>query len=821
MDKAKLFSAAEKAVVKGQYDKALEAFEQLLKADPMDSKVLNRAADLYLKQGEIAKGVEALVKLAESYSRDGFYSKAVAILKRVLKVDGAGTKESLVNVHEKLAELYGQLGLVSDAMAHFAVVVDVHDRAANQAALLNVLKKVSDLDPYNVDSQLKLAELFVGENQVEEAEEALRRLVETVNAKGHIPDVLRVYERWSELFPKDYQRLKELVDQYIRVGEPKKALVRIQACFKVDPREPQVLELLSQTFVTLKQPEKSRAVDMELIKIYRQAGESEKADVVERRLKGQTPEFSKAAIQSATVSSAANKDDSASPVEELIQATKIDADEKKVLSECDVYVKYGLADKALDVLQQNLSRFSQSLVIRWRLKDICLDKGEVEKAAHLLSEILLLAKSKNLSDWTNVATEALREVDPAHPSLGGAPQPKPKVEEPTKKAHIAPAKKGSDTTAVENIDFKDFEESEISIVLEEEVAEPALEAISEPMPLNEISEPEIVEVSESGGGEALLTEDDFTQAELDQLSQQLAPDPGPLNELELGPSPDNESGPVLELAIDPAPAPVQFSKPTPPPVLDTDFEVKQALEEYDFFKQQGLDSEADQLMKTLLMKHPGHPLLLSKAAKAPVGSDLKSADRMKKKTLQIEALGRQVKVSVQEDERGLGDDSFFDLAGELNKELEANEPKASFEGPAEVRDIFNAFKAGVSQVVSEDDWQTHFDLGVAYREMGLLDDAIQEFKFVQKAKGQAASALYQMGICEVARGSAEKAKAYFDEALKAPDLANQEKISITYELADILLKMNDRSRAISLFQEVKKLDPEFREIDDKLKLAAG
>ena len=220
MDKSKYFAAAEKAVLKGQYEKALETLETILRSDPNDMKALNRAADLYLKKENFEKSTDYLKRLAAVYTKDGFYSKAVAIYKRILKVDENSPKIKTIEVHEKLADLYGQLGLISDAMSHYSIVVDYYDQVSEQEPLLKILKKVSDLDPYNIESQLKLAELFVGQGKQAEAAETLQSLHQNIAARGNLADLVRVQEKWVEFFPQDLDKLKDLVDVYIRASEP-------------------------------------------------------------------------------------------------------------------------------------------------------------------------------------------------------------------------------------------------------------------------------------------------------------------------------------------------------------------------------------------------------------------------------------------------------------------------------------------------------------------------------------------------------------------------------------------------------------------------
>jgi tetratricopeptide (TPR) repeat protein len=101
--------------------------------------------------------------------------------------------------------------------------------------------------------------------------------------------------------------------------------------------------------------------------------------------------------------------------------------------------------------------------------------------------------------------------------------------------------------------------------------------------------------------------------------------------------------------------------------------------------------------------------------------------------------------------------------------------------------------------------------------MELLDDAIQAFERVGKNPAQRASALYQIGLCELAKGQLQAARKKFDEALNLPNVMAQEKISITYELAEVLLRLNKKDEAKKLFREVQEVDPEFREVTEKVK----
>lgn len=821
MDKAKLFSQAEKCLAKGQYEKALESYELILRSDPNDSKALSRAADLYLKRENFEKGFDALRRLAESFTREGFFSRAVAIYKRMLKIEQVSSREALIQIHEKLADLYGQLSLISDAMSHFSIVVDHYDRAMDHNSLLNVLRKVSDLDPYNIDSQLKLAELFYSQQRNLEAIQALEKLAENIKSRGHIPDVIRVYERWVELDAKDHKALANLTHHYLSVNEPKKALARIQVAFRADPRNVEVLDLLAEIFVSLKQPEKAKAVDLELVKLSRAVGDQGKLDRAERRLKGIANPPPGVSGVSSDSSGVEFKAEAPATKALSVPESELTHDERRLISEADVYLKYGLLDKAHDLLKKSLETQSKSLVLRWKLKQLALEKEDTEAAAHLLNEIVMLARASGKSDIEKQAFDELSILDP-----------KSLADEKT-------VKKDSTATSVESIELNEFDSSDISIVLDEQdissvtpkademvkdliledsMSGPVVDltASSVPLEINHQSEIELIpeisvessldlsgEVSVSEGDEpmALLTESDFSPEELSQLSRQLDPD-GVI---------DFE---MAALAPTPAPTPT-LDRSEVVVEVDADFELRQSLEEVEFFKAQGLTSEAQALLKTLNDKFPGHVLLSKFSASTKAAAEM--AEALKSKTTELEALGRKVRLNVQEDTRDAQMGEFFDLGAELDAELSNEKAEEGFGSPTNVRDVFNAFKQGVAQSVSDEDWQTHFDLGVAYREMELLDDAIQAFERVGKNPAQRASALYQIGLCELAKGQLQAARKKFDEALNLPNVMAQEKISITYELAEVLLRLNKKDEAKKLFREVQEVDPEFREVTEKVK----
>src|ERR671931_369556 len=263
MDKNKILDAAAKLVAKGAYDKAIKEYQKVLEADPKDVRVLHKLGELYEKKNDSAQAASFFTRVADGYAGDGFSRKAIALYKKVLNLD-----PNLVEVNLKLAELHQQHQLMSEAMAYYQVVANQHDRAGNVRASLDTLKKMVELDPENVASRIKLAELYARENMNAEALPEFKRAAEHLKLHARFDDYLRIAERISTLEPHNVEIARELAAEYLSKGDQKRALAKLQLCFKADPRDVQTLNLLAQAFQGLGHTSKTVSVYKELAKIY-------------------------------------------------------------------------------------------------------------------------------------------------------------------------------------------------------------------------------------------------------------------------------------------------------------------------------------------------------------------------------------------------------------------------------------------------------------------------------------------------------------------------------------------------------------------------
>jgi pilus assembly protein FimV len=168
-------------------------------------------------------------------------------------------------------------------------------------------------------------------------------------------------------------------------------------------------------------------------------------------------------------------------------------------------------------------------------------------------------------------------------------------------------------------------------------------------------------------------------------------------------------------------------------------------------------------------------------------------------------------------------DDFFDLASELRDELSSIDvppPSALSAEEQSLDDIFEDFKKGVTQQAAKEDVDTHYNLGVAYKEMGLLDDAIAEFVLTPETEPKFIQSRNMLGLCYMEKGEYQNAIAEIRNALNYSESFGgdmRERLGIRYDLGLAYQGAGDANGALNEFQKVYDIDPGYRDTSTKIK----
>ena len=113
-----------------RFDKAIELLKQIVQENPRDWNTVNRIGDLYAKLSNTKAANEQYVKVARFLADDGFYLKAIALWKKVLRNDS-----SMLDGHMSLGDLYARQGLPAEAKQTYAFVYDEYVKVARDALM--------------------------------------------------------------------------------------------------------------------------------------------------------------------------------------------------------------------------------------------------------------------------------------------------------------------------------------------------------------------------------------------------------------------------------------------------------------------------------------------------------------------------------------------------------------------------------------------------------------------------------------------------------------------------------------------------------------
>jgi len=165
------------------------------------------------------------------------------------------------------------------------------------------------------------------------------------------------------------------------------------------------------------------------------------------------------------------------------------------------------------------------------------------------------------------------------------------------------------------------------------------------------------------------------------------------------------------------------------------------------------------------------------------------------------------------------DESPFDLAAELT-EVFADDDRRAAATSSSLDDsfaaVFREFKRGVKRTVSQGDYETHYDLGIAYREMGLIEDAVGEFQLAMDSPTRRMDCLHMLGLCAIDLKRPKEAVSHLERALALPDVPDSQQVALRFDLGRAFSEMGDRVRARTAFETVAALDPEFQDVGDRL-----
>jgi pilus assembly protein FimV len=199
----------------------------------------------------------------------------------------------------------------------------------------------------------------------------------------------------------------------------------------------------------------------------------------------------------------------------------------------------------------------------------------------------------------------------------------------------------------------------------------------------------------------------------------------------------------------------------------------------------------------------------------PVYQQVLTVDAKNARALQ--GLGQAPKVAAA------GND-FVDLGAMLLDDEEEKTTRfvVAFEEPsgdeqADFAKMLSQFRAKVAENMGADDVKGHLDLGTAYKEMGLVDEAISEFQQALRASANSLPAYELLGQCFMDKGEPDAAVRTLKRALDAPREVEDELLGIYYWLGRAYQQVGNKADAVEFYDRVFSLDINFSDVTERLR----
>lgn len=800
-DKAKAIRAAEKSLAQGKIPAAIQEYRRIVEYDPEDYTALNTLGDLHARVDQKQEAVACYRRVAEHYRDQGFALKAIAMFKKVTRFAPGEHRIAL-----SLALLYEQQGLMVDARAQYLVAADALARAGDTREALEVLRRIADLDPSNTSIRLRLAESYVAENMTEQAADVYTEAGERLLARAEYEQALDCYTRALSYRPFAHAALQGLVAVHTALGTADEAAQTLEEAVKSRPGDTELRAMLARSYVESEEAEKAERI---IDGIVRQEPSSYSLffDVARLHLR-----------QGAT-------DAAARVLGHVVEAALAGRQEEQFL----------------ELLQEVLARDPEQMdalhmlvrVHTWQRDDLRLRKA--------LERLADAAETTGAEDEERRALTQLARLSPEEPRyrerlqvLGGLA-----YEEPPHEAPEPPAAEPREVPTFESFVLNDetFVDAPPPADANADTAPPAVtdfEWATIPPPStasNDAAEPHV----ETGGAS-------FDFSDLQNVNAEPPAPSAGFQEIDFGATPaptasdDNAAGGAGEHIL------------------------RHELESVDFYLAQGYTDIARDTLDMLERQYGAHAEIESRRALIP--PDALSGDAPVHETAAV--LNTPVH-AVPTTETARGEFDFSDLAAEL--EVEAPVPplvvtetittteEALHEASASsnttvapspapsptppttrpaaggldpgLAAIFDEFREAVEDTEDDGaahaDYETHYNMGLAYREMGLHDQAIEELQTAVDltAPGDGTTRYLNccnmLGHCFMEKGMPRPAAMWFKKGTEAPGHTEDEYQALRYELGAAYEQLGDLQRAIEVFSEVYAIDVSYRGVAGKLR----
>jgi tetratricopeptide (TPR) repeat protein len=670
-------------------------------------------------------------------------------------------KPDSLEVSAKLAELYHAKGSVAEARTHYTALADHFQKRGSKAEALAVWKQIADLDPNNTEIYLKIAESCLQDEQKEEAANAFTEAGNRFALKKQYEQAIAVFSKALEIKPSNLIALNGLVNAQIGSGFADDAAKTLEEMLEKQPYNREILNLLVNCYLDVNNSEEAEKAVVKLVE-QEAANYPKFLDVAKSYLKNNDLQSAARvlSITSEHLLLGGQAEDLGFWINEILAKNPEQLDALRLL------VRYHGWQRDEAELKQSLERMAESA----RLNE------SVEDERYAISQLIMMIPQEA------AYPQRLQEINEQYgyaPSAGEEFQPV-----------IAPA---------ETIEIPTFESFAIADgdLQDESASAMYLEDYADFKPDEYFQYETIYQNGSSGSngngfvyefnGESatmpvLVTDFDLPENGFAIAAAAASVDDDDADE-------DSYHGNVTQIPENPI-----FQAEPETKIVD-EARLREEFETVEYYSAQGYK---DLALKTLdLMVETFGSLPEIEEARRQIETEETQPQAENEALPQVETASADAATAAD-----FTASNNFDILNDFRSELGLEEEQDSAE--------------------PEGDYETHYQLGVAYQEMGLMEDAIREYqdaiKIVSATDGTRRffHCCNLLGHCFMEKGMPNIALMWYRRGIETIGLSAEELLGLRYEIANAYEVGGEPEKAVEYFEQIYAVDVEYRDVSRRL-----
>jgi tetratricopeptide (TPR) repeat protein len=838
---------------------AVGLLKKLLQAEPDNLRIQIRLADLYQAMGQTRDAIEAYVSASQRALARGDQAESERLADKALKLEPNNLAAVIVKArshssqgnHAKAEQLLEQVADLEKGGEQTELLLDLYLKNSDWDQATALAHRVFEADQKNFGPMQKVVESLLQSGNPEKAVEILEKSRLPMIDAGEHEVVGKLLNELASSMPGSIQPLEWLVELYGRTSD--------------SFRLPDALAHLGDALVAAHQWERAKKTFEQLVE------RDPESDSARRRLNGVLKKMGllapgeaaeelpqedlRAEIPKPPAAKLPVEDEESAPeppAKPVVTSTEAGLDEEtqkfiaQSLTDVDLFASYGLTQKAIGLLEAILRRAPRHTPTLEKLLDFVLGAGDDRRTAELAAQLEQIhsetgdkrsserfgelrrrfQRAAGLTDEelaiaVPVAQPAAPQAAEPEPTDGSIPEiaAEPAPEEPAPAPVAAPpptvekvrpepveVNAAPAQADVQEVDLSD----EWATLLEETRPSEAKVAPTAKAPAKPTAGPtrpsKPGEVEEFEIGEEPLI---APPADVPGVAAFDVADAAPATPLR--PEPIAEKTKAKPVAAKPKQEPPTKAPQKPPQISEPEFELEQEYE---------LVLDAEPLVPAYDQRPPDKPV----APPAPVGQNNASTPPSGSSFASDQFLAD---LANEIDQLGIGE-----LAPAFSGSTPNTPPAppskpvvtpahSSESGP--LKEVFDEFRAELGEMGAEDeDLETHYNLGIAFREMGLLEEAISEFQKVAKASDSGRAFRYTMQCCTLLglafmeKGQPAIAAIWYERALKTPGNDPESTLALRYDLGVAQESAGEPEAALKSFSQVYAMNIDYRDVAERI-----